>query len=398
MCAKNLTFITPEQYTNQKYSIERENIVKFIVEQFSNTSYIDQSLIDRCFERASIMSYNVIRLQIVDQALYVKAVNTSWIHGYEKAKFVVQISSYINNILAKYKVHNVDFLLWHNEKVTFETFNEMSDCPYFLFSKSSSIYDAKKFLFPDFYMTTPEWKILTEIIGREKHNYIWENKVEKIFWRGMPTGSLSQLTEFRWLPYYGMDVFDKLPRLSLVMFSKLYPDLIDARFTGKPLMHNHNNSRDLEVVFDKLNFIDKHATEIQHFKCKYLVSLDGNNCAWKRVPWIMFSNSVLLKQETDRIEWFYPALEAYKNYIPINENITDIFTQLEWMKKHDLEARKISENAQIFIQNDLMEENIENHIAITLNEYSKLHQGLLLVATLPKFDSSDDTCTLPHAY
>lgn len=54
-----------------------------------------------------------------------------------------------------------------------------------------------------------------------------------------------------------------------------------------------------------------------------------------RVPWIMLSNSVMLKQETNLMQWFYPALKAYKNYIPINERLTDIFPQLEWMKNND---------------------------------------------------------------
>ena len=97
----------------------------------------------------------------------------------------------------------------------------------------------------------------------------------------------------------------------------------------------------------------------------------------------MLSNSVLLKQETNLIQWFYPALEPYKNYVPVNERLTDIFAQLEWMKNHDEEVKKISENAQNFIKNDLMPSNIEAHSAIILNEYHKLHRNIKIIPTLP---------------
>jgi hypothetical protein len=45
-----------------------------------------------------------------------------------------------------------------------------------------------------------------------------------------------------------------------------------------------------------------------HMKYKYLISLDGNGAPWLRVPWILLSNSVLIKQDSENIQWFYPGL------------------------------------------------------------------------------------------
>lgn len=386
---RQLKEINPVLYLKQQPNLHREQIIKFITEQFSGAGSYTQTQIDSCFAVGVKYGYNIMRFQIINQVLYAKAVETSWIA--KKSKFFSEITKYLNTLVSKYSISNVDLLLWHSEKVTGELYQEMKDCPYFLFSKSSSPYDLKKFLFPNFFMTTPEWKSLTSAIEHAKSVYLYETKAEKIFWRGAPTGSLHLLPEKGGLPYYGMDVFDKLPRLSLVLFSKLYPDLIDAKFTDKPRLYKsnkNNNTLALDVVFDKLSLVGNTVSEVDHLNFKYLVSIDGNTCAWKRVPWIMLSNSVLFKQETDRIEWFYSALEAYKHYIPINENITDIFSQLQWAKTHDSEVRKISENAQLLVKNELMHEHIEAHCVIILNGYNRLFDGVELLATLPQVDSS----------
>lgn len=61
-----------------------------------------------------------------------------------------------------------------------------------------------------------------------------------------------------------------------------------------------------------------------HLKYKYLISVDGNTCAWQRVPWIMLSGSVLLLVETDMEEWFYADIIPYFHYVPIKNDLSDL--------------------------------------------------------------------------
>jgi hypothetical protein len=37
-----------------------------------------------------------------------------------------------------------------------------------------------------------------------------------------------------------------------------------------------------------------------HLNYKYLISLDGIGAAWSRVEWIMFSNSLMLKDNSSK--------------------------------------------------------------------------------------------------
>ena len=112
--------------------------------------------------------------------------------------------------------------------------------------------------------------------------------------------------------------------------------------------------------------------------------MDGNSATGTRVPWIMFSNSILVKQETHKTEWFYFALKPYIHYIPMNESLTDIFSQFNWLKNNDIKLKKISETAHNFVENNLMPEHIDSHVAIILNEYSKIQQDKAILITLPE--------------
>ena len=221
------------------------------------------------------------------------------------------------------------------------------------------------------------WVKLTASIEEGKLNNPWDKKINKLFWRGNTTGDFHT---------YTIDNFDKLPRLTLSVLSKLYPDLIDSEFSyySPQILYEHygpNLRKFCEILFRKT---PKGVKEVDHLKYKYLVSLDGNAATGTRVPWIMLSNSVLVKQESKKIQWYYSALKPYVNYVPLKHDLTDIFKQITWMKEHDDKLKEISINAQNFASNNLMPEHIDAHVVILLNEYSKLQKDTKISPSLTK--------------
>ena len=220
------------------------------------------------------------------------------------------------------------------------------------------------------------WTNLITEIEKAKKSYSWRSKINKIYWRGTATDGV-----------YNLENYANLPRLSVVMFSRSYPDLIDAKIVGYWQFQEHTEKiQPLMEVFDILFGHDQHRVkETDHLRYKYLASIDGATCAWKRVPWIMLSNSVLLKQETNKIEWFYSAIKPYVHYVPMNERLTDIFQKLKWMQENDKVVERISKNAQDFVKNNLMPDDIDAHTVIILNEYHKLFGGKKIEVTLPVY-------------
>jgi hypothetical protein len=87
---------------------------------------------------------------------------------------------------------------------------------------------------------------------------------------------------------------------------------------------------------EKINETNVKITE--HIKYKYLISIDGWTAAWMRVPWIMASNSVLLKQDSNRVEWFYHAMKPHVHFYPVHANLSDLLEAVAYLETHTDEA------------------------------------------------------------
>lgn len=60
-----------------------------------------------------------------------------------------------------------------------------------------------------------------------------------------------------------------------------------------------------------------YANLLEHIKYKYLLTADGFGAAWKRIPFILFSNSILFKPYSEKIQWFYDKLIPNTHFVHI---------------------------------------------------------------------------------
>ena len=362
---QELITITPENFLNQNPSPERKAIVDFITHQFDGKSVTQKDLDQLWNDDDAQKTQQLSRFQIIDQQVYADS--------YKKDHHLFLIlKKYFEELVKQYKINNVDFIVYVSDLIPAINNDKVITIPAFVMYKNlDSIYEQNKLLLPDAFFVTDNWKKLIHKIEQASDQYPWKIKENKIFWRGSSTGCAKND------PYnmrsYNIKNFDQLPRLSLVMLSKLYPDLIDAKLAYYQQFSKDKDGDNLKKILNMLfGKGPKNANEEEHLKYKYLISVDGNAATGTRVPWIMLSNSVLMKQNSNNIEWFYSALKPYTNYIPINERLTNLFEQIEWMKNHDQELQQISFNAHNFVKNNLMPEAIDAHMVIILNEYSKI--------------------------
>lgn len=374
--ANNLKTVTPESFLQESPSLERKKILDTIIDQFDQKS-VTQKELDSLWNNLEIReNQHLSRFQIIDQKLYADTYNITDL-------YFLKMLDYLNNLIQYYKIQNIDFILYSRDEANIHSnvSQEEISTPAFMMSKNlNSPYEKDRLLLADAHMLKNNWHKLVNIINSANSENPWNLKLNKIFWRGQSTGSALEFP-------YNVKNIDKLARLKLVILSKLYPNLIDAKITKYAEFSDdkdgNNLKKILEILFGSDNDI---VQEKEHLKYKYLIAIDGNTCPWVRVPWIMASNSVLLKQETKKIQWFYSALEAYVNYVPIKEDLTDIFNQIDWMKNNDKEVEAISRNSQNFIKNELMPEHIDKHMVIILNEYNKIQRDKDIIATLPPYE------------
>jgi len=221
-----------------------------------------------------------------------------------------------------------------------------------------SMLEHNHFLIPDSYMLygfhsshskgglrkAGLWESNLEEARAASKNVPWDLKIPKVYWRGADNGKAYGVSnEEVWanLPKY-------YPRVELVRMSAQYPELIDAMLT-----HYSQGESDIERyksigLEDRLTHLRFSITDHVYFK--YLISLDGWTSAWMRVPWILATNCVLLKQESLKVEWFDYALKPYVHYYPVKSDLSDLLQAIEYLEKNQDVAQEIIRNANKFVE------------------------------------------------
>lgn len=139
----------------------------------------------------------------------------------------------------------------------------------------------------------------------------WSQRKKKLFWRGANKGKKSEYYFFDWK-------FSDMPRQRAIR-------LLQKR-------------KDSDVKFGFVPWLEL----VQH---RYILSLAGNTYS-SLFKHALRSGSCILRQEERMFEWFEPFLKEWKHYVPIKWDLSDLLNKLDWVKKNDVEAKRISENAR----------------------------------------------------
>lgn len=224
--------------------------------------------------------------------------------------------------------------------------------PFFCFSKNR-FNKIQSILMPDVLCLTNSDDLINMAKEGSK-KYSWTKKKNMAFWRGASTGGLFTLENYL-----------QFPRFQLVDMSHRFPSFIDAKFTD--LVQGAENFQE-HITY----YIGGRVGIPEHMLYKYQILVDGNSCAWNRAYWQLFSNSIILKQNSDEIQWYYGGLKPYVHYIPVKSNFSDLVKVVQWAKENDREVKKISKNAQEFANANLKKIDLYYYIYLLLNEYAKI--------------------------
>lgn len=229
-------------------------------------------------------------------------------------------------------VQNVNFLLRLSDFIHNASDQQIvNSAPILTTAKDLSNDREKKFiLIPDFYSLQDISKIAPRVLHANK-TFPWETKQNKILW----LGGHADVSGFRH---------------KLVTFSESHPkSMIDARFVVA------NN----EFVLPEMQI-----------KAKYLLSIDGHTAAWTRPIWQLFSNSVMLKQDSYLTQWYYAALQPGVHYIPVNNDPNQLEATIAGYSDEQLQI--IANNGSEFAKNNLTTEDMIAYIVQVLRTYEKL--------------------------
>lgn len=310
------------------------------------SSGITKQMLDEAFSGKRIEHFSLLRFTIRDGHI-------SFAHDEKNlyARHFKELLSCIKKLNEHVELPDVDFIVSLEDG--FEGNPGLGPC--FVFAKKASVDNL--ILIPDI-KALGGYAKLREMIPRASDNLPWEKKIAKSFWRGATTGGYSTLK-----------AWDHLARAKLVLMSLSHPEQIDARFHSVIQCEP-----EVPLLMKAKGMVAGGVTKPAHLKYKYLVDVDGNSCSYERLFWLLLSNSLVLKQVTENVQWYYGGLEPYKHYVPVKEDLSDLVEQIEWAKAHDLEARLIAEEATQFVKDNLGSEDTALYFYLLLKEYARLQK------------------------
>lgn len=247
---------------------------------------------------------------------------------------------------------DIDFVLSIWDSFDRPVFIEKAECPVFTMCKQKP--NRKAALFPETRNMRNRERIYKEICASFAKSS-WEEKIPKAFWRGGTTGM-----------YYHPNEWDYKPRPRLTLFSIDHPDLCDARFTYAWWI-----DQQMQKLFESYGFWAPWIGPIHWIGHKYLIAVDGNtfpSSFW----WELLSNCVVVKSDSEYVEWFYKGVQPYVHYVPYNPDCSDLAEKILWLQQNDEEARRIADNAAQFGKENLSTEDMMLYMYLLFNAYADL--------------------------
>jgi hypothetical protein len=185
---------------------------------------------------------------------------------------------------------------------------------------------------------------------------LFEDKIDKIFWRGTTTG------------FFGFDGSGHLITRKGNRF-----ELIEKFF---------NQNKDIDVGF---SFIHKDSLEERYnkyvknrcqpsdfLKCKYILSIEGNDKD-SGINWKLNSNSLVLMPKPKITSWLMETtLIPDFHYVLLRDDFSDLEEKLIWCNNNQDKCKEIIKNANAFMHqfhDDDLETKIEEAV---INKYFEI--------------------------
>lgn len=261
----------------------------------------------------------------------------------------------LTKILENYEVPNVDVILQEQDIIWNHS---ILPGPVLVTCKMP---EAKKLIHFPVQLWSPWANEIVPTIEKISKNSPWETKQNKAFWRGINSDADNYNDRKKWTHYR---------RGKVCALSNQYPEFIDAAFSGTRHWLVREDLLDEFLAF----FPRKIASWEEYLQHKYLLDLDGCVAATPGYAWKLLSNCAVLKHDSRFTLYFSKALQPWVHYIPLNNDVSDIFEKITWAREHDEETKQIAENGRLFAEENLLPDHLYLYCFKVLKKYASLQK------------------------
>lgn len=85
----------------------------------------------------------------------------------------------------------------------------------------------------------------------------------------------------------------------------------------------------------------------QQSEYKYVINVDGHVSAYRLSLEMRMGSVVLLAGSKYRM-WYHDYIQPWVHYVPVKEDLSDLYEKVKWCKEHDAECQQIVKNATEF--------------------------------------------------
>jgi len=161
--------------------------------------------------------------------------------------------------------------------------------------------------------THPSWdSVWDTYMPRSFHPFRWDNKIRKLVWRGSSTGKL---------PPNSKD-WRELPRFKLVKVGMENRDTMDFAIT-KLVQEWQEPDHAKEIKKELGNRLSSWMDFTHFMKYRGIVDIEGNSWS-SRLGHLFCLNSVVIRIDRSRINYFEKELQPWVHYIPVKEDLSDL--------------------------------------------------------------------------
>ncbi len=264
-----------------------------------------------------------------------------------------RIKKSLEKILKSHDLPDMDFIVSLHDAI-----EEQFDIPIFVMAKHKDRH--AQILIPDFEALGAAYQVIkkTDIT---KKVFPWNQRKKQLIWRGSTAQHPPQGCPTSW----NLQDPHCLSRVRLCDYSEHFPELIDAKFTI------------YAQGAENLPFLEKFKGEFipypDQFTYKYQMLIDGNTCSYSNSGWKFFSHSLIFKEDSDHIQWYYSELKPYVHYLPVKEGLHDLLEKLHWAAEHDTDSQAIAQRARQFALTHLTQATNLDYLYHTLLAYNSLN-------------------------
>ena len=140
-------------------------------------------------------------------------------------------------------------------------------------------------------------------------------------------------------------------RLNLVHFSKLHPELVDARLSNCKKCNNrdHQAMWAANVTNGMFRFLPFDDVPPEKFYTTYQthVIMGGAGAAFRTARVLRQGIAVVLQQYPYE-EFYYHLMVPFVHYIPLAQDLSNLSHTLQWVRDHPTQVREVARNGRLF--------------------------------------------------